>query len=1162
MIKTPIDLSVGYQNIEGLHSRTFDCKLSYIQPKLIHDIEVLSETWGICNHSKDFPGYKTVHIDSTKKSNVHKGRSSGGILIYIKNHLFRFIKSVEKTPQYVWLEIDKSIFYALEDSIRICVAYNPPSSSKYCNPEIYDEISTHIMQCVTSKILLIGDFNSRTGETLEYTEPDKMDENEIPRECIPTSRKNCDKVTNPMGEKLIDLCKGHDLQLLNGRTSGDTQGAFTFYDTKEGASTIDVAVSSDPLYSSIRSFNVCRQDEFSKHCKIVVRIKNLRADLSTVTETEDTYPWIPVSKNYKWNEEYSLNFTRTLLSTEMADKVQECTQYLDAGLVEPAAGKIEELFIKTADIVLDEVRETRERHPFKHKQKPKKWYDKECRDLKNIVRKYAILKQQNPTSSNTRKQHSEALKEYKKLCASKKAIFEENQIRRLEELTSDPTEFWKNWKYFGDSYKTSNPTEVDGKKWETYFARLYQNSNTSTALPNNLSTTDDDESLNASYSIEELDHVIDKLLKRGKAAGRDRIKAEFLKAAPKEIRELLLRLLNLIFRTNVVPKSWCIGILNLIHKEGSKDNPDNYRGICIGSALSKTLSTMMNVRLTKFVSERNILHKEQIGFTEKNRAPDHILTIRAITNKYVQDNGSRVYSCFIDFKKAFDTVWHEGLFHKLQQMGASGNFLRTLRNIYKNTQCAVKIGDKLTNFFPCKQGVRQGDPLSPLLFNIFINDIFTRLREANCDPVSLDGTNNISALAYADDIVLLSTTKEGLQKAIDTVQKYCEEWKLKMNNSKTKTMIFSRGNQKINCSFNINGVPLENTKEYKYLGIPVHKKNCSFNTALKYLRTKATRALFALRSKVSISKLPIHIALKLFDSIIKPILLYASEVWEPFVNNEPDQWDKNDVERIYLQFLKQVLGVNRSATTAMVRGELNRHSLQEEILRRNINYAQYIHGKDNSCIVKQAYISELSRAPEKVTFFSTMMKHTEEIHTISKSNFHPYADPFLNLYLTNKLRQVTAEVFSRKWKEKLQESKKADTYRTFKTNMKFETYLTHPKRKERVALTKLRISDHKLMIEKGRHIHPTIPREERKCHMCTDKIEDEVHFLTDCKLYGSQINFWAQVSTKFPQTRNLNKEDKYTFIMTQEDPEIMELLLKTNYERQRLRNFLCEYFYQ
>ena len=150
-------------------------------------------------------------------------------------------------------------------------------------------------------------------------------------------------------------------------------------------------------------------------------------------------------------------------------------RYLDAGLIEPAAGKIEELFTKTADLILDEVRDTRTRHPFKHKQKPKKWYNKECRDLKDIVRKYAILKQQNPADINTRKQHSEALKEYKKICNTKKATFEENQIRQLDELANDPTQFWKKWKYYGDSYRNNNPVKVDGKKWETYFARLYQN---------------------------------------------------------------------------------------------------------------------------------------------------------------------------------------------------------------------------------------------------------------------------------------------------------------------------------------------------------------------------------------------------------------------------------------------------------------------------------------------------------------------------------------------------------------------------------------------------------------------------------------------------------------------------------------------------------------
>ena len=83
--KTPIDLSIGYQNIEGIHSQNFACKLPYLQSKLIHDIEVLSEAWGACNHSKDIPGYKIVdQIDPSKKSNIKKGRSSGGLLILQK----------------------------------------------------------------------------------------------------------------------------------------------------------------------------------------------------------------------------------------------------------------------------------------------------------------------------------------------------------------------------------------------------------------------------------------------------------------------------------------------------------------------------------------------------------------------------------------------------------------------------------------------------------------------------------------------------------------------------------------------------------------------------------------------------------------------------------------------------------------------------------------------------------------------------------------------------------------------------------------------------------------------------------------------------------------------------------------------------------------------
>ena len=86
--KNPIDLSIGYQNIEGLHDKNFSCKLPYIGKKFIHDIEIISETWDSCPHSKEIDGYKIIDIaEAQKKRHITKGRSSGGMIIYCKNHL-------------------------------------------------------------------------------------------------------------------------------------------------------------------------------------------------------------------------------------------------------------------------------------------------------------------------------------------------------------------------------------------------------------------------------------------------------------------------------------------------------------------------------------------------------------------------------------------------------------------------------------------------------------------------------------------------------------------------------------------------------------------------------------------------------------------------------------------------------------------------------------------------------------------------------------------------------------------------------------------------------------------------------------------------------------------------------------------------------------------
>ena len=125
--------------------------------------------------------------------------------------------------------------------------------------------------------------------------------------------------------------------------------------------------------------------------------------------------------------------------------------------------------------------------------------------------------------------------------------------------------------------------------------------------------------------------------------------------------------------------------------------------------------------------------------------------------------------------------------------------------------------------------------------------------------------------------------------------------------------------------------------------------------------------------------------------------------------------------------------------------------------------------------------------------------------------------------------------------------------------MKFEMYLNHKNRKERVAMTKLRCSDHKLKIEEGRWCN--IARTERKCPMCPDKVEDEIHFMTDCRLYGLQDSYWQDIYDKVPTISAHSNTDRFIYIMTQEDPILMKIVMKTTYNWLSFRNFMRENFY-
>ena len=150
-----------------------------------------------------------------------------------------------------------------------------------------------------------------------------------------------------------------------------------------------------------------------------------------------------------------------------------------------------------------------------------------------------------------------------------------------------------------------------------------------------------------------------------------------------------------------------------------------------------------------------------------------------------------------------------------------------------------------------------------------MNYLFVELESVNNSPVNLDDEENISSLMYADDLVIMSTSMEGLQKMLDKLHQYTDKWDLSINYNKTKCVTFSKGNRKEKHNFTMNSQVIDNSITYKYLGITIHK-NGSFKPTLDDLSCKATKAINAMNCKLNIKFLPIKTALKLFTSLISP----------------------------------------------------------------------------------------------------------------------------------------------------------------------------------------------------------------------------------------------------------------------------------------------------
>ena len=165
---------------------------------------------------------------------------------------------------------------------------------------------------------------------------------------------------------------------------------------------------------------------------------------------------------------------------------------------------------------------------------------------------------------------------------------------------------------------------------------------------------------------------------------------------------------------------------------------------------------------------------EQLGFLAGNRTSDSHIIIHTLLQYYCHQKGKKIFACFVDFSKAFDTIPRDLLFTKLLSYGVSGKFFNTLKTLYTNDDCCVKVGNKITGTFQANQGVKQGCILSPLLFNIFLSGIVPCFKNEECQPLKTDRSETIGCLLWADDIAILSES-EGLQKMLQNLSNYMKK---------------------------------------------------------------------------------------------------------------------------------------------------------------------------------------------------------------------------------------------------------------------------------------------------------------------------------------------------------------------------------------------------
>ena len=1105
----------------------------------------------------DDPDLKDTLLQDYKSINLPKlgnNRYGGflGISVLARRDIFEYISVINntKSQSILWIKLDKNVF---GHEFIVGAMYLPHEGSKYHSDAIFENLQDDILMIklrYNLPVCLMGDSNARTGLCDDFihfdphmaeltgldTETDEFCDMKatLNAQGICTERFNCDNVVNNNGQNLIDCCRTYDLRIVNGRFGDDKNiGSYTCYNKNNGKSVVDYAIVSDSLLPMISGFEVGSFDNCMSdvHCPLNLyltsNIENLSNcdmqkhthDISSTTCTEEN---ILCSHDirFNWDKEKADKFVESFRNVDLIELKTDLLELEDNA----CQSNMDNFCKKLCDVFIENATEagackkikraTNKNKGFNKKPSSKPWFDEECRERRSEYYKVRNQLKKHVDSETALKFEG---KKYKRFINSKSKKYFKEFNKKLKNLKSNnPKEYWSILNKSIEGKQAVSKISIEC--FANHFKKLGEvNDSGDIETPFDPGSVDHsiNEELNKDFTVAELKLLISKL-KSNKACGIDNIRNEFLKYCSSEMLEIITVLFNIVLQRGIIPSDWCVGLIMPLYKnKGSPNDPDNYRGITLLSCIGKLFTAAVNHRLTNYLEQSGAIGDEQAGFRAGFSTVDHIFTLHAIIDLYLYKK-ERLYCAFIDYKKAFDLVDRSRLWMKLISNGINGRIVNAIYNLYKNAKSCVKHNGAISDSFACNVGVRQGENLSPMLFAIYLNDFELYLRNSynGLDGISIEAKNylcdddieiflKLYVLLYADDTIVMAETPKELQDALNAVYNYCSTWKLTVNTSKTKIVIFSRGKVRNYPNIMFGTDVLEVVDDYTYLGITFNY-NGKFKKAIDKQMSSARRALFILQKKAKVLRLPIDVQLELFDKTVLPILLYGAEVWG-FSKH------KERIEIFYRKFLKSVLHVNNRTPDPMVYGETGKVHIDLSIKERMVNFwMRLLHGKQTKLSVLLYNIIRAKHDDPTSEYKSDWITFIKNILDASGFSNIWHEAPFIFSqtqepvkyanWFKNALHLRLLDIFKQDWNSQMQNNRHCSNYRIFKDVLQFEPYLCSLNDTDRINLCQFRCRSTKLPISTS-FVYNV---DNEMCKLCElNETGDEFHYIMKCPYFSN-----------------------------------------------------------